>query len=399
MAKVKLTDAFVKNLKPADGARRIEYGDRECRGLYVCAWASGKISWSYRFSLHGKAVNMGVGVYPDLSLKDARNEVDGLRAVVMKGDDPRDAKRAKKADARSIIFSEYVKDWIKRYAVEVSDKTGRPRRTVTVEHARSMIATHLEKRVGKKPMQQIAGDDLKSAFDAISSQAARKATFAYASIMFKDAVYNKVINSNPLDGFKKPATIGARKRVLTDKELNAVWTAAVRMSEPARSFFHLLMLTGQRRDEVAGMDWAELDRDAAIWTIPAERAKNGETHIVPLAGAVIDILDRLAGGTDWPADGYALTTGRSHFQAYSKAKAVLDDASGVTDWRIHDLRRTMATGFQRLGVRFEVTEAVLNHVSGARGGVAGVYQRYHWADEKRAALEAWAAHVEGLTHG
>jgi integrase len=144
-----------------------------------------------------------------------------------------------------------------------------------------------------------------------------------------------------------------------------------------------------------------------MWTIPAARAKNGKAHLVPLAPVVVLLLDGLAVGPDWPHRGHVLTTtGRSAVSGISKAKTALDDAiaaasqgEGLAPWRLHDIRRTVATGLQRLGVRFEVTEAVLNHVSGAKGGVAGVYQRHDWASEKRAALDAWATHVERLLTG
>jgi len=174
---------------------------------------------------------------------------------------------------------------------------------------------------------------------------------------------------------------------------------------------------------VAGMKWAELDRARSIWIIPADKAKNGKTHIVPLAPAVVAELDGIAlalqvkakakklDATAWPKAGPVLTTdGATSIRSYSKAKLALDaaiaEARGTKEspaplpaWRVHDLRRTLATGLQRLGVRFEVTEAVLNHVSGARSGVAGIYQKHDWQDEKRSALDAWAKHVSGIVAG
>jgi len=177
---------------------------------------------------------------------------------------------------------------------------------------------------------------------------------------------------------------------------------------------------------MARLGWAELDRATATWTIPANRAKNGVAHLVPLAPVVVAELDALAlagqakanakaekaktqteelDGKRWPKSGYVLTTtGSTPISGITKAKLALDVAiakarkgqGALGGWRIHDLRRSMATGFQRLGVRFEVTEATLNHISGAKGGVAGIYQKHNWADEKRAALEAWARHVAAI---
>jgi integrase len=146
----------------------------------------------------------------------------------------------------------------------------------------------------------------------------------------------------------------------------------------------MLVLTGQRREEAAGMTWAELSGDFSTWVIPASRAKNGATHIVPLSEPAQDLL---CNATRFGASEIGLELAfpglRGTFNGFSKAKATLDARSGVTDWRLHDLRRTMATGLQRLGVRLEVT----------------VYQRHDFASEKRAALDAWGAHVQAIVAG
>jgi integrase len=207
---------------------------------------------------------------------------------------------------------------------------------------------------------------------------------------------------------------------LSDDETALAFRASASLAYPFGPMFELLIATGQRREEAAGLDWSELDRAKALWTLPRERAKNDESNIVPLNRLAISALDRAAGRglertTDWPRKGLVFTTtGSAPVSGHSKAKAKLDarmlaiarqealDASQDVDdvllapWRLHDARRTLATGLQRLGVRFEVTEAVLNHVSGSRSGIAGVYQRHGWGPEKRAALDAWGAHIEAL---
>jgi integrase len=142
------------------------------------------------------------------------------------------------------------------------------------------------------------------------------------------------------------------------------------------------------------MEWGELsggEDDLDTWTIRPQRAKNGAAHMVPLAAAAREIV-KAAPRADEILVFAAQRAGRP-FSGWSKSLAILSKAAGVSGWSLHDLRRTLATGFQRLGVRLEVTEAVLNHISGSRAGIVGVYQRHDWAAEKRAALEAWAAHV------
>ena len=157
------------------------------------------------------------------------------------------------------------------------------------------------------------------------------------------------------------------------------------------------MLTGQRENEVAGMAWSELSDDLATWTIPASRAKNGNESIVPLAPqarAIIEAAPRYEGNP------LVLSRRTRRFQGWGKAKdAPRSRQRRLRTGVLHDLRRTAATGLQKLGVRLEVTESVLNHVSRQPRGVVGIYQRHEWADEKRAALDAWGAHVEAIVEG
>ena len=147
------------------------------------------------------------------------------------------------------------------------------------------------------------------------------------------------------------------------------------------------------------MTWSELDADGTAWTIPGGRAKNGKEHIVPLSSQAQSILKdapRLENEDKDDASPFVFPGRGGAFNGFSKAKAALDAASGVKEWRLHDLRRTMATGLQRLGVRLEVTEAVLNHISGSRAGIVGIYQRHDYAAEKRAALTAWGEHITAI---
>jgi integrase len=162
-------------------------------------------------------------------------------------------------------------------------------------------------------------------------------------------------------------------------------------------FAKLLLLTGQRRTEVAGMTWTELDLDKALWMLPGTRTKNGRPHEVPLSEAALAILKAL------PRLGpYVVSTdGSKPLGGYSRGKALIDKAIRyanlhISHWTFHDLRRTAASGMARLGIQVHVTEAVLNHKSGSIKGVAAIYNRYDYAAEKRSALEAWARFVLSL---
>jgi len=221
-------------------------------------------------------------------------------------------------------------------------------------------------------------------------------------------------------------SVAKRERVLSDGELGAIWRAAAEAASPYGTIIRLLILTGQRLGEVAGMNWNEISDDLSTWTLPSERTKNGMPHVVPLSAPVSDLIrdllpenaaEAIHAVQDRRASGALVLPGAAGtpFSGWSKSKTRLDTAildarakaatargtspTPLVPWTVHDLRRTVATGLQRLGVRLEVTEAVLNHISGSRGGIAGVYQRHDWANEKRAALDAWANHVLAVIKG
>ena len=240
--------------------------------------------------------------------------------------------------------------------------------------------------------------------------------------MFKWAEDRGDIPRSPLEGMTAPGGVASRDRVLSDLELRAIWKASESLGYPFGPIIRLLIATGQRREEVAALRWEEIDRKQAVWTLPAVRAKNGIAHVVPLSTLTMYLINELAIEAasvecgplqSWPPAGYLFTTtGTTAVSGHSKAKSRLDlllsqqavSSDGVADayqvitsaWRVHDIRRSFATGMQRLGVRFEVTEAVLNHVSGSKSGVAGIYQRHDWKDEKREALELWSEHLRSL---
>lgn len=398
-------------------------------GLKVTPAGKKTYIFQYRLARPGEAestapVRYTIGAHGKLTPDQARKRAQELAALVVKGIHPRDLERdaimAKDEAARiaaemarlesDLAFENVAALWLDHYEHE------KARRPSSVRMAKMIVERHLKPALRGKPIPKIGRAELQPILDGIPARqrATRRAIYAYASVLFGWALSRGDIDANPLGGIAKPEAPKARDRVLEDVELAAVWQASDALRKPFGPFFRLLVLTGQRRSEVAGMGWAELDRATATWTIPAERAKNGLVHLVPLAPAAIAEIDQLASDAhgdetipaeNWPKAGLVLTTtGTTPISGITKAKTALDAAiseanegKDLPGWRIHDLRRTVATGFQRLGVRFEVTEAVLNHVSGAKSGVAGIYQRHEWKEEKRTALEAWARHLEAIT--
>ncbi len=249
--------------------------------------------------------------------------------------------------------------------------------------------------------------------------------FAQFRKMCRWALSRGIIDKSPCDGVEAPSEETPRDRVLADDELRLIWKAASAVGWPFREFTRLLILLGQRRGEVAGMRWTELDLDNRLWSLPGSRTKNGHAHTVPLPEEALAILRTLprvetTNGKGAPTKSpFVFTTnGRAPISGFGKGRLGLDreilklmrdeeEARGedpaevkpLEPWTYHDLRRTAATNLQRLGVRLEVTEALLNHVSGSRAGIVGVYQKYEWADEKRQAQDAWTRRLAEIVEG
>jgi integrase len=211
--------------------------------------------------------------------------------------------------------------------------------------------------------------------------------------LFRWAVKEELIAANPVTNVDKIIRETARDRVLTDEEIVAFWTGCDRLGWPFGALYKLLLLTAQRRTEVAGMTWGELDLKKHLWTIPRERAKNDRAHEVHLSDLAIEIIENLP-RQDTPL--VFSTTGSTHVSGYSRSKGALDRAMGADDWILHDLRRTAATGMAKLNIAPHVVDKILNHVSGTIRGVAAIYNRHAYTEERASALEAWSRYVESL---
>jgi integrase len=209
-----------------------------------------------------------------------------------------------------------------------------------------------------------------------------------------------LMEANPCIALDKPGTEVRRDRILTDDEIVALWKAT-EAGDDYSAIIRLLLLTGQRREEVAAMTWVEIDFGKAVWSLSATRTKNGKPHEIALAAPVIALLAaRKSRGR-----AYVFGSRSGPFSGFSKAKAELDarlaEATGQpwAAWVLHDIRRTCVTNMIEIGIAPHVVEAVVNHISGHKAGVAGVYNRAAYRTEKQAALERWAAHVEALVSG
>jgi integrase len=213
-------------------------------------------------------------------------------------------------------------------------------------------------------------------------------------------VSRDIIEVSPATGIDRPGQEVSRERILSDDELRALWLAASDLAEgPFGPFFKLLALTGQRRSEVSGMRRDEIDAEQRVWRLPPTRTKNGKAHTLPLVPAVWEIIQAQPRFAD--SDFVLTIDGKQPIVGYARAKRRLSAKARLkaAGWRYHDLRRTCASGLQRLGVRTEVIERCLNHRSASFAGVRGIYQRDPLLDEVRAGLQKWSDHIDRLVGG
>lgn len=405
-----LTKIALDNMKP--GAARREVPDGHTRGLFLIVQPTGAKSWAVRYRFKGAPKKLTLGPYPAIDLKAARGLASDAMKVIANGDDPAATKKAAKAaerlpDDRDLV-EKVVETFVVRYA-KAHQKAETAYETERVLN-KEVVAPWKGKRlsaIGRADVHELLDDIVDRGAPIMANRC-----LAALRRMCSWAVERGLIEASPCDKIKAPAAERSRDRVLSDDELKAVWEACDGLGWPFGPLVRLLILTGQRRDEVASMRWSELDLEARTWTLPRERSKNDQAHVVPLPAPAIAILKDLPRVAS--KAGYVFTTnGETAVSGFARAKERLDDLMieamrsdaaepdkiELPRWTLHDLRRTFASGAARLGIAPHIVEAVLNHKSGQIRGVAAVYNRYAYDPEKRAALETWGRFVEALVNG
>ena len=400
---MKLTSRKIEDLKCPQGKKDAMVFDDEQRGLAVRVTSGGSKTYLAQYTFAGRKKRVPLGAVTGISLDAARKATAAVLGEVAQGRDPAAARKASRKQEKldRLTLDDLVEQWA---ALRLSER----RASYSAEATRALrvaFAKKLSVPAAELTREAVVRVTDKLTADGKAAMASR--TAAYGRACYAWAIKRGTLEINPFDALPLEP-VDRRERVLSDDELRSIWKA----TEGVGSFnaiVRALMLTGQRRDEVTSLTWDEITPDRSTWILPAERTKNGVAHIVPLSEQMRALLsnrgakprnDKIDGDEKNANPLNLVFPGREgSFNGFSKAKIALDNASGVTDWRLHDLRRTFATGLQRLGIRLEVTESVLNHVSGSRAGIVGIYQRHDFATEKRTALDAWGAHIDGVVCG
>lgn len=394
----KLLDRYRVSAK--ETGRTVFVWDKTLQGFGAKFTPKERISWVVQRWMGGKdgqSKRVVIGAYPSMDLDAAKAEAGKLIAGHRQGQELPD-RRVRVQAARKAINAIPISQAIELYV----KRNGTPGRYWA--ELQQALVRELQGSLGKDtPVEKISKADvrhlLESKLDAGHDGAARN-LYAQLRPFFAWCIDREIIATSPINGIAAPKPLKARDRVLTDDELKRFWQATEALGWPFCPFYRMLLLTAQRREEVAGMRWDEIEGDR--WIIPAERTKNGKEHLVHISTQATEVLEGVLKQSKSTDDLVFSTTGTTPISGYSRGKARLDalmaDAGGeeVKPWRIHDLRRTAASGMAGLGFQPHVIERVLNHVSGAQGGLVGVYQRYEYAEDRKRALQAWGNHLVSL---
>jgi integrase len=387
MPQAKLTDRELKNLKPPATGQE-ETWDLLTPGFGVRVSYGGRKAFQVLTRVNGKLQRFTLGSYPKLSLADARDQAERIIKDAAKGISPKDREaeeRRRAQTAKRNTFASVAEEFMADHAKNLR----------TRDEMQRMLNVDLLPAWGDKPIAGITRADAK----ALIREKARKAPIAanrllsLISKIFAWALDEEIIQASPAVRLRRPAEEQERERSLTDDEIKTLWPVFTAMGYPFGHGLRFLLVTGQRRGEVGGLKWSEIDGDG--WNLPGARVKSKQGHRVPLSTLALEILEQCPKLGD-----YVFMSGRGvePLEGWDGAKRRADTflAKPIEPWRIHDLRRTMATQMRSLGVDRLVVSKLLNH---AESGFTKTYDRYEADPEKAAAMERWSDKLKEIISG
>jgi integrase len=394
---MKLTTTTIRTLSLPPGVKDKTFWDDDLPGFGRRLRAGGSATWVVQYDFGGKTERMALGSKLDPGV--ARATAKNLLAAVRLGRNPAAEKRGARTEVDE-TFSAILPQFLARQRGR--RKQGRSFAEVErhlLVHSKALHSLQLAKvdrRVIAKQLMKI---------EATSSPTVANAVRTSLSTFMTWAMREGLIDANPVVATNRANGAAARDHVPTNRELCDIWRALE--EDDHGTIVKLLLLTGQRRDEIGSLRWSEIDVERALITLPGARTKNGRPHEIPLSSIALALLKSRPRRPDRDL---VFGAGAGAFSGWSKAKAHLDRRIAeanmvegkppVEPWRLHDLRRVVSTQMHgALGVAPHIVEAVLNHVSGHKAGVAGVYNRAAYAAEKRQALDRWAAHLMAIIEG
>lgn len=386
MPRVRLTKSAIDSLPVSN--TDIVHWDTGLPGFGVKVTPKGRKVFVVLYRIGGAGSRLRkytIGPYGRVTLHQARIAAQKVFAAKLEGRDP----AAEKREAKRRVVADRVQDLLEQF---IDQRLSQNRSAGEISR---LLRREISKPWAGRSVHEISKRDVIDVISAIVARgtpsAANKALKSIKTFL-NWCVGRAVLDRSPADGIPLPSKEAARDRVLDDRELARMIRASRKIGGPYGGIVELLALTGQRREEVAQMRWEEIDVDRRTWTIPKTRTKNKKAHIVHLSGQSLAVLKRQN-----PQSAFVFSTfGSKSFQEFSSCKRELDHLSGVASWRLHDLRRTCVSGMARLGIAPHVADKILNHQSGTISGVAAVYQRHAFLNERECALDLWGAHVNNV---
>lgn len=372
-----LNEKKILSIKSSD--KRQDFWDTYLPGFGLRVAKGGQKTFCMMCRDKGKQRRITLGRYPIMTLAEARDAAREKLRLVSQGLPLED----KKLEVMSV--EQAFKNFVELYAKKKNKDWKR---------AELRLKGTLIKEYGHLDVREITRDNINMLLDKIVARGApRQANRVHSGVskFFKWSVERGYIESSPALYISKPSKENPRDRVLSDEEVSRIWVAAEGIGYPFGPIIQILILTGQRKSEVSDIRWSEINIREKIWNLPKERSKNGRAHTIPLSDSVIKTLNQVPRYLH--SDFVFTTTGSTPVSGFGRFKKALDNASDVSEWKIHDIRRTVASGMARLKVSPHIVEKVLNHVSGTFSSVAGVYNRYGYDTEKRDALSLWEQHI------
>ena len=363
------------------GAKDCVFWDASLPGFGVKVTPKGRRVFLVMYRAGARLRKYTIGPYGRITLPMARGHAQKIFAARLDGRDP----ASEKKDARRRLVVDRIGDLVESFIIL----------HLAGKRSATQISNLLRRDVipywGMRSIHEIKKRDIIERVNEVSQRGryAGNRLLKTLKTFFRWCVGRAVIELSTAEGIPSRFQEVTRDRVLTDQELAAIILGVRKMRPPYSGIIELLALTGQRREEVAQLRWAELDLAEKLWCIPALRAKNNKAHLVHLSEPALAVIKRQQQRAELV---FAMPSGK-RIQNFSLAKAELDRLSGVTGWRVHDLRRTAVSGMARLGIPPHVADKILNHQSGTISGVAAVYQRHDFLAERKDALDRWGAHV------
>jgi integrase len=386
MPRIKLTKSVIDTLPTPSSD--VVYWDAAYPGFGVKITPKGRKVFIVLYRTGGAGSHLRkytIGPYGRVTLHQARVAAQKVFAAKLEGRDP----AAEKREAKRRVVADRVDDLLENF---IAQRLSKNRSVVEISR---LLRREVGKPWASRSIHTIGKRDVVDVVSAIVQRGAPGAankTLKSLKTFLRWCVGQAVLDQSPAEGVPLPTKEVARDRILDDSELTQVILAARKIGGPYGAIVEFLALTGQRREEVACLDWEELDLAQRIWTIPKARTKNGKAHIVHLSRQALAVLER----TERRGLLAFTLLGTKPFQDFTHAKRRLDQLSGVTEWRLHDLRRTCVSGMARLGIAPHIADKILNHQAGTISGVAAVYQRHDFLAERRAALDEWGAHLDRI---